>query len=1008
MELTVETILKLRLLWVLLGLFISQPLAAQSFNSQALIELKSNPVLLPLVEHGTRDPSLSYPSDDLGFEQLWQQSLAAENELKIMQGLRKEELLEQTYLNFVRISYFLEDVKAKRLDSSYNQGTDTKLLKARRSLEDYAKQLASSQVSKAKRLRASYHALVSSIVSQSGNSRSVKILDNLSSKLPAKLKRRAEFLTGLHQLHFTNREKGETKLRSLIEALPSSSAISARLAIARSKAGMNSNARKVRKTDSDYRKWLARAVYRARDLSISDRESVLAFAVGVWQQAESRKIDWRRPPFNLKGYTNLAIVDAMKERIALTEASRRRYSSSIKIYKTLSNKYTGSFLMGKIDERILQLYKIDTQRRSAPKSYQSVLIEYQNKYSNSERNFNPSVAQKMNTAIGSEHRRLVSNELNLGTNKRSSRNKRLESIQIAETYLTNKQSSPEYKPMREKVAQIHILNKNHKIAVAIYRELMSMSQDKEYNRYLNLAIDSQRVLANWPKNIRWAGRPASGDTQARSELKSFYEESYKGNPNWDSLAHIGWIMISLGDEKLAHQMWFEKLKSSKEISAHTRNAAGHLLLAFEKDQDWQALEDLTKLSMNYRLAAIYRGKTLNLKDILGRALFAGGMKRFEDKQWALAVEKLKEFSDKYKTDKRRPKAMFYLGQSYHNNGNYPLAVETMVVLVNQYPKSIYIKESLYLGGSWSIPMAYEEQVIFFYQRFVERYSGDSRTPSLREELLKLYMGRAIYGHATRTHQAILADSRSNQELKIRSALAVMDIEERYGEDKTALWGAKKLIQLASNRSDLIAKAYAFQLRRAARKQDFAQVEAIERRLVSLSGDSEEQIEALAQARFIIAESRVEITNQEFFNLSLTDPAQVLKRQFKIFKGIQSLYEKVCEPSISSYCAPALMRLSETTKNTLSSIENITIAQTLDDKTVESFESYKLKIVSYLANLARKSDEKALAIVEKGQSTPGWSKEFMWAKSNNWNFDASNPTSGNGYVQWAPVMLPQDK
>ena len=52
--------------------------------------------------------------------------------------------------------------------------------------------------------------------------------------------------------------------------------------------------------------------------------------------------------------------------------------------------------------------------------------------------------------------------------------------------------------------------------------------------------------------------------------------------------------------------------------------------------------------------------------------------------------------------------------------------------------------------------------------------------------------------------------------------------------------------------------------------------------------------------------------------------------------MKSTFDNVCDAGISSYCGPAMVMLSQATKYTLDAIEDITIPQTLDEKTVDRF------------------------------------------------------------------------
>ena len=99
----------------------------------------------------------------------------------------------------------------------------------------------------------------------------------------------------------------------------------------------------------------------------------------------------------------------------------------------------------------------------------------------------------------------------------------------------------------------------------------------------------------------------------------------------------------------------------------------------------------------------------------------------------------------------------------------------------------------------------------------------------------------------------------------------------------------------------------------------------------------------------------------------------------------------------------MMKLSETTRNTLDAIEDISIPQTLDELTVRKFEENKLNIIAYLDKVSRHADAKALGFSDEGQTTPDWSREVHWTNSDDIGFDNTSSTAGNGFVQWSPII-----
>ena len=69
-----------------------------------------------------------------------------------------------------------------------------------------------------------------------------------------------------------------------------------------------------------------------------------------------------------------------------------------------------------------------------------------------------------------------------------------------------------------------------------------------------------------------------------------------------------------------------------------------------------------------------------------------------------------------------------------------------------FAASPYRKKVLLLGGSWSSEMALEEEVIFFYERFLKEFKNDSRNKAIKALLVDLYLGRELYGEVSRIHK----------------------------------------------------------------------------------------------------------------------------------------------------------------------------------------------------------------------------------------------------------------
>ena len=317
-------------------------------------------------------------------------------------------------------------------------------------------------------------------------------------------------------------------------------------------------------------------------------------------------------------------------------------------------------------------------------------------------------------------------------------------------------------------------------------------------------------------------------SESRGLLLMLIQEKYKTTGTWSDLAHIGMLQINLGREKQAFETWITKVKTSPAsmldkqwdswpLSTRVLNA-GRILKIF------------SRLALQLKVRPRYRAKNYSAFQMLADALFLGAKGHFASKRWPEAIAKLTEFTKVFVKDRRRPEGFFVLAKSYHNNANHPESIETLITLVNSYPNNSVERQALLYGGDWSIPMAYEEQTIFFYQRFVNKYKRHTRIPEVRRVLADLYVGREIYGSATRIYQAQSEDSRVSRSERLQSALAVMDLESRHGEIRHAYWGVRQAKELARGNSDVLATVYSFETKVAARNKNYKKVRQLESKL----------------------------------------------------------------------------------------------------------------------------------------------------------------------------------
>ena len=106
-----------------------------------------------------------------------------------------------------------------------------------------------------------------------------------------------------------------------------------------------------------------------------------------------------------------------------------------------------------------------------------------------------------------------------------------------------------------------------------------------------------------------------------------------------------------------------------------------------------------------------------------------------------------------------------------------------------------------------------------------------------------------------------------------------------------------------------------------------------------------------------------------YNLSLRDPSATLKSHYNVFRGVRQAYQAVCEGGASSYCALAMMKLSQLSLDFVVVTQDIAVQDDLAPEVVQRFKALQQSITSDVTGTSQQADQKALAAVRAGLSDP---------------------------------------
>ncbi|MBC7660758.1 MAG: hypothetical protein H7249_13765 [Chitinophagaceae bacterium] len=968
------------ILQVLTGLYLSLS-AGLAFGMNPVLPLTKPSAEIPMLLEAVRDPDLAFEqiSDDTEAQRLKGQCKTDAEALAKSEAPKKSELLEALMKTHTRLSYFYEDVRAGRLPSTDRGDVNASIAFHRSEASRYARELM-----KLKGDRAQPNYIVTMNLALGGDTSALanpKLHKSVGKDRGHRLDFYALIKSGAKDSPALRKTLGLT-----MPALGASGQVSGNLYLAR--------------LEPQPAAALGRAVKAATKLARVDRENVIAYALALWTARSDGKPQYGKLPFDMTVHSDLAIARAIRERAAI-QSSGNNPAALLAFYKSIVEVNRGTPLLASVVERILELQEIEAGKSKNYLGYEKGLVASVELLSDKTAMGRGQEAATT-AALGRVQQRyksLVTGLIAASKSANATKPIRAQTIAIINTYVAGSSLPADRLPLRTELGRIYALNGQHAEAVRTFMDLKKDSSGPKAQEFLAMAISSQRVLAEWPVAAPWDGVPKK-NAAARTALADMYEERFSASNNWDDLAQHGLLLINVNNTVKAYAAWTKNLEKNPQ-GPHAQLAAGMMMISYQAAHSWQKLEDLARLAIKSKMSPIFGRKSVDAFVMLSDALFEGGKEHFAAKRFAPASEKLAEFSKRFKKDGRRPEALFTLARSYHFDNKHPISVETLLALVTEYPNTNYLHDALLLGGDWTVPMAWEDQTIFFYQKFIERFAKDSRVPGIRLSLVELYLGRELFGNAVRLHASQVEDTKVAKADRLNSALAIMAIEERYGDAKYAIWGSNKAKELSGNDPVIVARGIGFDARRAVRSGDMNKIKGLEAALSKLNVKESSVSDTLAQLRFMIAEKQAAETKQEIFNLAQTDVQKTLTNQYNIFLKTQSAYDRVCSAGSTTYCGFAMLRLSDTTRNSLASIENLSIAQTLDEKSVRAFEAQKLSVISAISKASARADSIALGISEKGETTPEWSQEINVNNSDS-NLERSHGATGSGYVQWVPV------
>ncbi len=979
-----------------------------TLNTPTALAASMSPIL-PLADHKSvsfltdkalRDDDLTSaaPSDDGSAMQL-----ATEvNELKRLGKKRTPAQNLRLVRALTMMSYFLSDVIHGHIESADKDQARSNLVEVRKSIGSVVDTAIKSKMPTTIEAQLEYlRAMARLSANQKLDDKTITKAKSLKGHAIQKLR------LGL-AMQSLNASRGNAR-SSLMNSLSAGSmktpesSILVHLILAMDAAGLDSNLQKKHSTIPSYERHLRTGATKIRALSEADQARAQGTINRIWRTAEGNKIEWSRPPFDIKNSTDERLGFAIGERAALKSWERKDFASAIRNLDVIAIGLSGSPESLMFDERILIMKKAqfgkDQNAIPLDASLRRLTIKYDDQSVLGDGG--EEKAGKAKVRFASEHRRFVQSELQSAKKPKTKSDVRARTIKIAQRFSDDAEDKNEKESVRAQIAEIYVLDRQYKLAVDILMDLALNGEPNRKVRHLKAAASAQSTLAKWPAKAPWdqAGRAPSSD---KERLLDIYSQLSKDDASWHNTAHTGLLNIAMGNRDAAFQLWSAALEKT-QANEHANRAAGLMMDTYAREKKWNELEAVSRLAMTHKLNALAGKKSISSHEMLGLALYEGGKSAMRSSDFKVAVTKLKEFTETYKSDKRRHDAVFVLAHAYHGNAQFPEALASLRMVVTQYPSSIHASESLYKGGFWSIESAKEDDAMFYHVKFLDRFGTESRASKVRASLVQVFEGRGMYADARSIYKQTLIAKGVANDKKLKAAVQMMLNEAKFGNEMRAASDADDVIKLAQGDAEALGLAYGVKVRFHAERGEFKKLGQIEAKLSSLDASNLSVSESLGASRYFMADHLSADAVKEIYNLEQTDPMGTLNRQFSNFQKMRGTFEGVCSAGESSFCAAAHHRIARIAESFVQSVEDLRINETLDPDSINAFKARKSSLVLSLAKISEDADEKALAISEKGQTMPEWTQQILWSSGTDGNFSQMTGKTGHAYIQYSPVM-----
>lgn len=890
---------------------------------------------VPLLEVALRDPKVDLKIKDKDeAEDALDDAKDIDEDYPRAEPAEKQKLALDALRFYAALVYYLEDVELGLAKG----GTALKLADMRAKVMAYAKFLIEVAKDQETKDRGRYVYLATAYAMGKEPQVAVAIKKKGAIPIDGAYKVRFELLEAFAALGDANPMLGIGLMSKVSESLDAPVPLVGALATGRALGGFDLRGRKVRGASSSYGSFLYKSAMLTEGYKGEIKDRVLSFIVNVWMQAEGEKIDWSKPPFSVQPLEGFAQMDAINERKAYRLFDAGQREEALEVFARLLPEYEESAELGKLTDRRLNMMFAVAQKSGNYDAYAQALHRAARDFKNANV-MGPDAAEaakKFSKRFHNVYQLFVLRSLKAAHAANAKAEARADAVKIGTLFVNLTDDRKEKARVLREIAEVQHLARDYAKAVESYLDVSKLVKPDQKIAYVGKAIDSQRMLAQWPKDPPW-DKNLPGDEGQRKKLITLYQMTLKKKASdWRALAHMGLLHKANGSLQQAFKLWLPQL-SDGTSDGNAQKAAGLMLVHYNGEKDWKDLTEAAQAIRKAKVSPTHQGKGLNVDVYLADGLYHSGEMDFKKRDYKGAIASYQAFRSLFEADKRIPEVLYKSGLAYAELKDQKKFAGSMRVVVSKHSSSPFAKDAIKKGVELSKD---ESDKVYFLEASLKQFPNDPNTFALREQLAKLYTGLTMHEKALRVYEAAERDKNAKPEQKIIANLRILEISEKAKDNAAAVAAADRLIKTPRIGQSPLARAYAFNVKHYLRQKQADKVDEYTALAEKITARDKEASEALAEIRYITAARAVaKLPPAPDFKV-ITDPTKEITTQAVGLQEYKTKIDRVCELGDTPSCTMAKKDLSVAAQKVHDNVSAINLVQGETEKQFKDFESKK--------------------------------------------------------------------